>query len=200
MARNDSTSVKVPVFDGTNYAFWSRRMETYLSSIGYDVWMSIKNGYTVPSTPTDLNTKKEYENNVKEKPATLSGLSDTEFVKVMQCKSSKETWDKLQRIYEGDAKVKEAKLQNLRAQLESLKMKEKNIVDYLQRVDEMVNHVRGLREYLADEVIVKKVLRSITPKYDTKVSTIEEAKDLSTFSMDDLFGSLSAYEMRTISS
>lgn len=114
--------------------------------------MSVKNGYTVPSSPpTDPDAKKEYENNAKEKHTILSTLFDIEFVKVMRCKSSKETWDKLQRIYEGDAKVKEAKLQNMGEQLKSLKMnEEENIVDYLPRVDEIVNVVRGLGEDLSD--------------------------------------------------
>lgn len=63
---------------------------------------------------------------------------------------------------------------------------EEKIVDYLQRV--------GVK----NEVIVNKVVRLLTSKYDTKVSSIEESKHLNIFSMDELFGSLSAYEMRTI--
>lgn len=59
--------------------------------------------------------------------------------------------------------------------------------------------IRGIGKEVKDEVTVKKVLRSITSKYDTKVSSIEEAKDLKTFSMDELFGSMFAYDMRTIS-
>jgi hypothetical protein len=42
----------------------------------------------------------------------------------MHCKSAKETWDKLQNIYEGDSKVKATKLQTYRGQFEKLKMKE----------------------------------------------------------------------------
>lgn len=111
MARNESSSSKAPIFDGSNYAFMSRRMETYISSLGFDVLMSAKNGYTIPSVPpTDRDAKKEYENNAKAKHAILSGLSDNEFVKVMHSASAKETWDKLQRLFEGDAKVKEANL------------------------------------------------------------------------------------------
>lgn len=124
MARNESSS-KALVFDDTNYAFWSRIIETYLSSLGFDVWMLVKNGYNVPQVPpTDPDLKKEYENNKKAKNAILSGLSDTEFMKVMHCTSAKETWDKLQSIYEGDTRVKEDKLQNLRAQFENLKNEE----------------------------------------------------------------------------
>jgi hypothetical protein len=55
----------------------------------------------------------------------LNGLSDTVFTKFAHCKSTKEIRDKLQNIYEGDTKVKEAKLQTYRGQFERLKMKEK---------------------------------------------------------------------------
>jgi hypothetical protein len=36
----------------------------------------------------------------------------------MHCDSAKDLWNKLQNIYEGDAKVKEAKLQIFRAKFE----------------------------------------------------------------------------------
>lgn len=44
-----------------------------------------------------------------------------------------------------------------------------------------MNTVKGLGEEIADEILAKKVLRSLTPKYDTKVSPIEEAKDMKTY-------------------
>lgn len=75
---------------------------------------------------------------------------------------------------------------------------EEKIDDYLQRVDETTNTIRGLGEEIKDEVVVKKVLGSLTFKYDTKVSTIEEAKDMKVFTMDELYGSLTTYEMRTV--
>lgn len=173
-------------------------METYILSLGFDVWMSIKDGYVVPNTPPiDPDAKKEYENNEEAKHVVLSGLSNNEFFKVMHYVSTKETWDKLQRLFEGDGKVKEAKMQTIRGQLESIKMKDdENIIDYLHRFNETMNTIRGLGEEIVDEILVKKILRSLTPKYDTKVSDIEEAKDLKTFLMDELFGSLIAYDMR----
>lgn len=72
---------------------------------------------------------------------------------------------------------------------------DEKIADYLHIFDETVNIIKGLGEYIADEILVKKVLRSLTPKYDTKVSSIEEAKDVKIFTMDELFGSLIAYEV-----
>jgi hypothetical protein len=54
------------------------------------------------------------QNNSKATNALLNGLSETIFTKVAHCKSAKESWDKLQNIYEGDTKVKATKLQNYR--------------------------------------------------------------------------------------
>ncbi|MDL1135896.1 hypothetical protein PS057_21425, partial [Yersinia pestis] len=71
-----------------------------------------------------------------------------------------------------------------------------NVDSYMQRVNEVTNDIRGLGEEIKEPVIVKKVLRSLLPRFDSKVSAIEEAKDLNEFSMDELHGSLTAYEMR----
>ena len=45
-------------------------------------------------------------------------------------------------------------------------------------------------------IVIKKVLRTLNSKYQSKVSAIEEAKDLNTLTWDELHGSLTAYKMR----
>jgi hypothetical protein len=64
------------------------------------------------------------QNNSKATNALLNGLGETIFTKVAHRKSTKEIWDKLRNIYEGDSKVKATKLQTYRGQFEQLKMKE----------------------------------------------------------------------------
>ena len=91
----------------------------------------------------------------------------------MQCTSSKQAWDKLKIIYEGESKVKESKLQTYKGQFESIKMKEEeNISEYLLRVDEFVNAIRGLGGKLKEKEVVSKVLRTLPMRYDPKVSTL----------------------------
>jgi hypothetical protein len=71
------------------------------------------------------------QNNSKAINALLNGLGEMVFTKFAHCKSAKEIWEKLRNIYEGDSKVKEAKLQTYRDQFEQLKMKEdENITAY----------------------------------------------------------------------
>jgi hypothetical protein len=78
-------------------------MRTYIHAHGFQVWQSIVDGYTTPTVPpTNEKAVKLGENNSKSTNAILNGISDTIFTKVAHCKSTKEIWDKLQIIYEGD--------------------------------------------------------------------------------------------------
>jgi hypothetical protein len=131
-------------------------MKTYIKARGFQVWQSIVDGYTTPTIPPRNDKEMELsENNSKATNALLNGLSDTVFTKVSHCKYAKEIWDKLRNIYEGDTKVKEAKIQTYIGQFRQLKMKEdENIASYFLRVNEKVNKIIGLGEEIEKSVIV----------------------------------------------
>jgi hypothetical protein len=192
------TKIGTPLFDGLNYAFWSIRMKVYVQAQGADVWKMIVNTYDIPTNPpADGRDVKLYEENLKEMNAILSGLTEIVFVKVMHCETTKEIWEKLRNIYEGDDKIKAVKLQTYRAQFENLKMKEEeNITTYFLQVDEIMNIIKGLGEKVDEQVIVQKILRSLSMRFDLKISAIEERSNLNTMTMDELHGTLTAYEMR----
>jgi hypothetical protein len=80
---------------------------------------------------TNERAIKLRKNNSKATNALLNGLCESVYTKVIHCKSSKEIWDKLQNIYEGDSKFKAEKLQTYRGQFKQLKIKEDdNIASY----------------------------------------------------------------------
>ena len=73
----------------------------------------------------------------------------------------------MKNVYEGDTKVKSAKLQSYRSQFESLKMEEyEDITTYFLRIDEVVNTMIGLGEKVNNNIIVQKVLRSLPARFD----------------------------------
>jgi hypothetical protein len=138
------------------------------------------------------------QNNSKATNSLLNGLSETIFTKVAHCKSTKEIWNKLQNIYEGDTKVKATKIQTYRGQFKQLKLKEdENIASYFLRVEETVNAIIGLGEEIEESIIVQKVLRSLPMRFNLKISALEERSDLNSISMDELRGIFTTYEMRT---
>ena len=81
-------------------------MKAYIQAQGFEIWQSIVYGYTTPVVPrTNDKAMKLGQNSSKAKNTLLNGLSETIFTKVVHCKSTKEIWEKLQNIYEGDSKV-----------------------------------------------------------------------------------------------
>ena len=174
-------------------------MKLFLQSQGLDVWMDVENGYIGPTT-TPVASETEWrlmECNAKAMHALLGGLIGSEFIKVMHCNSTKEIWDKLKNVYEGDGKVKGAKLQTYRRKFEHLTMKEEeDIATYFLRVDEILDTMRGLGEQVENTTLVQKILRSLPIIFDSKVASLEERKDPDKLSMDELHGILTSYEMR----
>jgi len=57
-----------PLFNGTNYASWSIRMQTYLKALGFDIWESVTTDYT-----NEVGNESS-KNNEKEIDVILSGL------------------------------------------------------------------------------------------------------------------------------
>jgi hypothetical protein len=112
MERNNMYKNGIPQFDGKKYAFWSRRMKTYIQAQGFEIWQLVVDRYKEPTIPsTNEREIKLGKNNSKATNALMNGLCESIYTKFIHCKSAKEIWDKLQNIYEGDSKFEEAKLQ-----------------------------------------------------------------------------------------
>ena len=59
----------------------------------------------------------------------------------------------------------------------------------------MVNELESLGKTYTEVEKVMKILRSLPKKWETKVTTIQEAKDLTKLSLEELIGSLMTYEI-----
>eukprot|EP00253_Pinus_taeda_P023896 PITA_23896 len=168
-------SIRPPIFYGTNFVYWKVRVTAYLQSLGTEVWNIINTAYTFPSaTPTDPAKKKQFETNAKAINTLLGCLSQSEFIK-----------------------VKREKLQTLRIQYENLRMYNyESVANYFLRIDEIVNCMKNLGEEIKEAVVVEKVLRYLSPKFESKGSAIEEKENLQKITMSQLHRILTAYEMR----
>src|SRR3984957_1388678 len=148
---------KATLFLGTNFSFWKVRMRTYIMDLGVDVWDVVDTGYVKPVVLANKDDKLEFSFNAKAMNAILSGLAEAEFVKVMHLETAKEMWDKLISSYEGNEKVKDAKLQTFRLKFEQLKMNEgETISKYFLRVEDLVNAMKGLGEKIEYAFLVQK--------------------------------------------
>ena len=73
---------------------------------------------------------------------------------------------------------------------------DESIASYFLRIDEVVNCMKNLGEEIKEVTLVEKVLRSLSAKFESKVSAIEEKQDLQTITMTQLHGILTTFEMR----
>eukprot|EP00253_Pinus_taeda_P029025 PITA_29025 len=73
---------------------------------------------------------------------------------------------------------------------------DESVANYFLRVDEIVNCMKNLGEEIKEVVVVEKVIRSLSPRFESKVSTIEEKENLQNLKMSQLHEILTAYEMR----
>ncbi|XP_059073489.1 uncharacterized protein LOC131070384 [Cryptomeria japonica] len=173
-------------------------MEAFIHSLDVRMWEVVSNKYTVSfAIPTNADEKTKYELDKRARFAILCGLSKEVFVKVMYFKSANEVWTNLESIYQGDEKVKESKLITLKNQFDALKMNnDETVASYFLRIDEIVNARKGLGEEIDEHDVVAKVVRTLLPKFETKISALEEKKHFSQMTMHKLQSILIAYEMR----
>ncbi|XP_020258752.1 uncharacterized protein LOC109835174 [Asparagus officinalis] len=80
---------------------------------------------------------------------------------------------------------------------ELFKMKKnETITEMFTRFTDITNFLIGLGKEYTQVEMVRKILRAQTPKWEKKITTIEEANDLSTLTVENLIGNLMAYEVQ----
>ncbi|XP_050902007.1 uncharacterized protein LOC127109385 [Lathyrus oleraceus] len=70
------------------------------------------------------------------------------------------------------------------------------INDYITCITRLVNQIKSCGKTILDQNVVSKVLHSLTSRFDNIVVAIEESKDLTILSKDELQSSLEAHEQR----
>lgn len=66
--------------------------------------------------------------------------------------------------------------------------------EYFARLLAVVNKLRANKGKMDDVAVIEKILRSMTPKYDYVVCSIEESNDLDALTIDELQSSLLVHE------
>ncbi|XP_019431131.1 PREDICTED: uncharacterized protein LOC109338370 [Lupinus angustifolius] len=101
------------------------------------------------------------------------------FYRIVGAKIAKESWDSLEKSYEGAAKMKKVKLQTMRRKYKLIQMEEnETIADYFTKILTFINQMKSCGEEVKGQSIIEKILRTLTPKYDHVVVAIEESKNL----------------------
>ncbi|GJT44797.1 hypothetical protein Tco_0953512 [Tanacetum coccineum] len=97
---------------------------------------------------------------------------------------------------QGNNQVKDNKVDHLVKQYEQFIVSEDESIDNaFARFNIIITSLKALDEGYSSKNYVRKFLRALHPKWRAKVTDIEESKDLTSLSLDELIGNLKVYEM-----
>ncbi|GJX42457.1 ribonuclease H-like domain-containing protein [Tanacetum coccineum] len=175
------TASKVPMLKPSEFELWRMMIEQYIQMIDYALWEVIENGATLPKT------------------VVVEGVE-----KVMPITSAE---DKAQRRLEvkartvekrfgGNAATKKTQRNLLNQQYENFTAPSLEMLDQtFDRLQKLVSQLELLDEKLSQEDVNQKLLRSLSPEWNTHAVVWRNKAELETMSMDDLYNNLKVYEL-----
>ncbi|XP_073351834.1 uncharacterized protein [Aegilops tauschii subsp. strangulata] len=179
-----------PRFDRENFGVWKALMECALRAA--ELWVVVDPGGNV--------YKKDGAEHCKDRQAAtaLYSVMPMDVLQHIIAKETvKEAWDTLKLLFEGHTRVRQANLQTLLRNYETLVMTDDETVDaFASRVMTLVNGIRALGENLTETSVVRRFLCAAPPRYMQIVTAIEQCVDLTTLTVDDLVGRYKAHDER----
>ncbi|GJV06278.1 reverse transcriptase domain-containing protein [Tanacetum coccineum] len=184
--------------------------ETYVKSKDLDLWHVItygdfppiqnnpktKKDEIVPFDKQNDDLKKKLAKNNEAKMVIYNALPRKEYERIFMCKTAKEIWDTLLITHQGNSQVKDNKIDLLVQQYEQFTIPEEESIDNaFARFNTIITSLKALDEGFSSKNYVRKFLRALHPKWRAKVTAIEESKDLTSLSLDELIGNLKVYEV-----
>ncbi|GJT06394.1 hypothetical protein Tco_0840856 [Tanacetum coccineum] len=174
-----------PLFESDGFIYWKNRFETYVKSKDLDLWHVItycdfppiqnnpktKNDEILPFDKQNDDLKKKLAKNNEAKMVIYNALPRK-------------------------SQVKDNKIDLLVQQYEQFTIPEEESIDNaFARFNTIITSLKALDESFSSKNYVRKSLRSLHPKWRAKVTAIEESKDLTSLSLDELIGNLKVYEV-----
>ncbi|GKB49643.1 hypothetical protein Tco_0900396 [Tanacetum coccineum] len=123
-------------------------------------------------------------------------LPRKEYERIFMCNTAKEIWKTLLITHQGNSQVKDNKIDLLVQQYEQFVISEDESIDSaFARFNTIITSLKALDEGYSSKNYVRKFLRALHPKWRAKVMAIEESKDLTSLSLDELIRNLKVHEM-----
>ncbi|GJU13024.1 hypothetical protein Tco_1135420 [Tanacetum coccineum] len=204
-----------PLFESDGFIYWKNRFETYVKSKDLDLWHVItfgdfppiqnnpetKKDEIVPFDKQNDDLKKKLAKNNEAKMVIYNALPRKEYERIFMCKTAKEIWDTLLITHQGNSQVKDNKIDLLVQQYEQFTIPEEESIDNaFARFNTIITSLKALNEGFSSKNYVRKFCRALHPKWRAKVMAIEELKDLTSLSLDELIGNLKVYKAKKESS
>ncbi|GKC14828.1 zf-CCHC domain-containing protein [Tanacetum coccineum] len=161
-----------PLFESDSFIYWKNRFETHVKSKDLVLWHVITNDDFLPiqnNPETKLDEVVPFEK------------QNVDLKKIL-AKNNK-----------GNSQVKDNKIDLLVQQYEQfIIFEDESIENAFARFNTIITSLKALDEGYSSKNYVRKFLKALHPKWRAKVMTIEESKNLTSLSLDELIWKLKA--------
>ncbi|GKB37121.1 retrovirus-related pol polyprotein from transposon TNT 1-94, partial [Tanacetum coccineum] len=173
--------------------------------IDYALWEVIENGNTTPKTtvvegvkkvmpPTTAEEKAQKRLEVKARSTLLMGIYNEHQLKFNSIKDAKLLMEAVEKRFGRNAATKKTQKNLLKQQYENFTYPNSEMLDQtFDRLQKLVSLLELLGETISQENVNQKLLRSLSPEWNTHVMWRNKT-NLDTMSMDDLYNNLKVYE------
>ncbi|GJT18840.1 uncharacterized mitochondrial protein-like protein [Tanacetum coccineum] len=197
---------KVPMLKLGEYEIWRMRIEQYIQMIDYALWEVIENGATLPKTKivkgvmtempiTTAEEKAQRRLEVKARSTLMMGIPNEHQLKFNSIKDAKKLLEAVEKRFGGNAATRKTQRNLLKQQYENFTAPSSEMLDQtFDRLQKLVSQLELLDEKLSQEDVNQKLLRSLSPEWNTHAVVWRNKADLDTMSMDDLYNNLKVYE------
>ncbi|KAE8733627.1 hypothetical protein F3Y22_tig00001120pilonHSYRG00301 [Hibiscus syriacus] len=181
MARGASFPIQYPTLSETNYDIWVVKMKIILRSLG--VWSVIEDG--------DTDDDKDQGAMV----AISQAVPDDVMMAITEKQTEKEAWDALREMRVGEDRVKKARVQVLKRQLNKLHMEDSETInEFSMKLTTLVGEIRSLGTKLDDSEVIEKLFSAVPDKFLQIIGTIEQFGDIEMMSVLEAIGRLRTFE------
>lgn len=186
-SKEGSLNLSYPMLTKTNYTAWALKMRVFMQAHG--IWEAVEQ--------SDPKAAVEEKMDKIAMAAIFQAISEDILLSLAEKKTAKETWTVIKTMCLGAERVKQAKVQTLKAEFKNLNMKDTEAIDdFALKLNALVTNIRALGETVAESNVVKKLLRSMPSKFLQITSSIEQFGKLDEMSVEETIGSLKAHEER----
>ncbi|GKD55635.1 hypothetical protein Tco_1289022 [Tanacetum coccineum] len=166
-----------PLFEANCFIYWKNRFDTYVKSKDIDLWYIIAHGNYKPiiKDKDGKDVVTPYEKLDENQKKMLSKNDEAKMV---------------------TNKLKIKKIDLFVQKYKEFTITDDETIDYaFSRFNTIITSLKSLDESFSSRNYVRKFLRALPSKWRPKVTVIEESKDLSKLSLDELVGNLKVYEI-----
>ncbi|GJV22730.1 hypothetical protein Tco_1375425 [Tanacetum coccineum] len=171
---------KVPMLKPGEFKIWRMRIEQYIQMIDYALWEVIENGNSTPKTkltegvetilpPTTIEEKAQ-KRLMKAISTLMMGIPNEHQLKFNSIKDAKSLLEAVEERFGGNATTKKTQRNLLKQQYENFFAPSSETLDQtFDRLQKLVSQLEILGEKLSQEDVNQKLLRSLSPEWNTHV-------------------------------